>query len=217
MPKQSGCRAPRRFPVTALGVVAAMLAASPALPAQTRSYRIAPAPDSRFELQVFKTGLMSGKKHLLVFERYAGLLDYDAANPAQSRMEWTVEAGSLVVKDDWVSEKDRAKIADEALNNKLAVKQYPQMRFRSGSIRAAGGEGRYQVQGELTIRDTTRPVEVAVRLREGPGGSLLFEGEATVSMKDYGMKPPSAALGLIGTKDEMTVSFQLRAVPASAQ
>jgi polyisoprenoid-binding protein YceI len=225
---QFGCRAPRRSPPAALRIVEALrvvvklrvavglLFAAAALPGQVRSYRIEPAPDSRFALEVFKTGLMSGKKHLLVFERYAGRLEYDAAHPEQSHIEWTVEAGSLVVQDDWVSEKDRAKIADEALNNELAVKQYPEIRFRSSSIRAADAAGRYPVQGDLTIRDKTRPVEVGVRLRKGPGGSLLFEGEATVSMKDYGMKPPSAALGLIGTKDAMTVSFQLRAEPQGA-
>ncbi len=204
-------RTQRRLPAPVRWCLFVLLAAA-ALPGQTRAYRIEPTSDSRFALEVFKTGLMSGKKHLLVFERYAGRLDYDAAHPEQSRIAWTVEAGSLVVKDDWVSEKDRAKIADEALNNKLQAKQYPEMRFRSGSMRALG-EGRYAVQGNLTIRDRAQPVEVSVHLSEGPGGMLLFDGEATVSMKAYGMKPPTAALGLIGTKDEMTVQFQLHAAP----
>jgi len=196
-------------------VLALLLLVSAVLPAEARLYRIAPNPDSRFALQVYKTGLMSGKKHLLVFERYEGRLEYDPRNPGQSRVELTIESGSLIVTDDWVNEKDRGKIADEALNNKLAAKRYPEIRFHSGSIRAAGGQGRYEVQGDLTIREIARPVLVMVSLREGPGGSLLFDGEATVSMKDYGMKPPSAALGLIGTRNEMTVSFRLRAVPAA--
>jgi hypothetical protein len=29
-------------------------------------------------------------------------------------------------------------------------------------------------------------------------------------LKDYGLKPPSAALGLIGTADEMHLEFALR-------
>jgi polyisoprenoid-binding protein YceI len=194
----------------ALRVFAFLLLASAALPGEARRYRIDPDPDSRFALEVEKTGLMSGKKHLLVFERYSGQLQYDSVNPEQSRVELTIEAGSLVVKDDWVTEKERAKIADEALNKQLAAKQHPEMKFRSGSIRAAGGDGRYEVQGELTIREMARPVVVHVSLREGPGGSLLFDGEATVKMKDYGLKPPSAALGLIGTRNEMTVRFELR-------
>jgi hypothetical protein len=38
-----------------------------------------------------------------------------------------------------------------------------------------------------------------------------FTGSATVRITDFGLKPPSAALGVIGTKDEMTFSFVLRA------
>lgn len=205
-------RAKRSFPLPAPRVFALLLLASAVALGETRPYRIEPDLDSRFALEVYKTGLMSGKKHLLIFERYRGRLEYDPENPEQSRVELTIESASLAVKDDWVNEKERKKIADEALNNMLAVKQHPEMKFRSGSIRAAGA-GRYEVQGELTIRQMARPVLVKVSLREGPGGSLLFEGEATVKMKDYGMKPPSAALGLIGTKDEMTVSFRLRAAP----
>ena len=47
------------------------------------------------------------------------------------------------------------------------------------------------------------------------GGDLLLDGRSTVKMKDYGLKPPSAALGMVGTKDEMEVSFVLRARPES--
>jgi len=208
--RDDGCSArPAARSLALLLLAAAVLAAEP------RHYRIEPHPDSRFALQVDKTGLMRGKKHLFVFERYVGRLEYDPGNPAESRVELTIESGSLIVTDDWVSEKDRAKISDEALNNKLAAGKYPEMRFRSGSIRAAGGADRYEVQGELTIRDLARPVVVQVTLREEGEGILLFDGEAIVKMTDYGMKPPSAALGLIGTKDEMLLHFLLRALPAS--
>jgi polyisoprenoid-binding protein YceI len=127
----------------------------------------------------------------------------------------TIASASLVVTDGWVNEKDRAKIADEALNNMLAASKFPEMKFRSGVIRAVEGENRYEVQGDLTIRDLTRPVTVQVDLREQADGSLQFDGTAAVEMKDYGLKPPSAALGLIGTKNEMLVSFHLRALPAA--
>jgi polyisoprenoid-binding protein YceI len=184
------------------------------LSGQTRTYRVEPSADSRFALEVFKTGLMSGKKHVFVFERYQGRLDYDAANPGQSSVELLVESASLVVKDDWVNENERKKIADEALNKKLMVGQYPEIRFRSAAIRPSDTPHRYEVQGELTIRGITKPVVVPVTLSQ-KGEHLVFEGEAVVKIKDYNMKPPSAALGLIGTKNEMTVSFQLEAKPAN--
>jgi polyisoprenoid-binding protein YceI len=189
-----------------------LLLVAHALPAQTRTYRIEPSANSRFSLEVFKTGLMSGKKHLLVFERFQGRLDYDGAEPEKSSIVLTVEPASLVVQDDWVNENERKKIAAEALNKQLDVAHYPEIRFRSASIRAVEGSRRYEVQGELTIRGVARPAAVQVTLRE-QGGNLVFEGEAEVKMKEYGMKPPSAALGLIGTKNEMTVRFLLQAAP----
>jgi polyisoprenoid-binding protein YceI len=205
----------RGFARLGLRLLAVLVLSSAALLAESRAYHIEPSPDSQFALEVYKTGLMSGKKHLLVFEQYEGRLEFDRENPEQARVELTIESGSLAVKDDWVNDKDRRKIADEALNNKLQATQHPEMRFRSDAIRAQGGEGRYEVQGELTIRKIARPVVVQVSLREGPGDTLLFDGEAVVRMKDYGMKPPSAALGLIGTRNEMAVSFRLQAVPAA--
>jgi polyisoprenoid-binding protein YceI len=189
-----------------------LLLAANSLFGQVRIYRIGPAAGSRFVLEVFKTGLMSGKKHLLVFERYQGRLEYDATNPERSRVELTIESASLVVQDDWVNENERKKIADEALNKQLRAGQYPEIHFSSASIRGREGPGRYEVQGDLMIRDVTKPVAVQVTLRE-QGENLIFEGEAVVKMKDYGMKPPSAVLGLIGTKNEMTVRFQLEATP----
>jgi hypothetical protein len=37
-----------------------------------------------------------------------------------------------------------------------------------------------------------------------------LEGGATIKMTDYGLKPPAAALGTIGTKDEMRIEFRIR-------
>ena len=40
--------------------------------------------------------------------------------------------------------------------------------------------------------------------------SGVCEGKATVKLSDYKLKPVSALLGAIGTRNEMTVSFVLR-------
>ena len=36
------------------------------------TYRIEPTPESSFTLEVYKTGLWSGRKHVFRFERYRG-------------------------------------------------------------------------------------------------------------------------------------------------
>jgi polyisoprenoid-binding protein YceI len=75
------------------------------------------------------------------------------------------------------------------------------------------GPDQYAVSGALTIRGITRPVVVDVKMRKA--GDLRFDGRAVVKLSDYGLKPPTAVLGTIGTKDEMTLVFALSAKPAS--
>lgn len=183
------------------------------LSAQTALYEIKPGPDSRFALEIYKTGFMSGKKHLLLFERFAGALNYNAAAPEVSRLDLNVESASFTVKDDWVSASQAKSIREEAAGkNGLEVTKYPQIRFVASSI-AKSGDG-FTVQGTLTIRGVDKPVTVAVSMKPEPaGGALRFEGKAEVKLKDYGIKPPTAALGAVGTKNEMAVSFSLIATP----
>lgn len=176
------------------------------LAGQTRALRVAPAPGAKFQLEVEKTGLLRGKKHVFVFERYTGKLTMDPQLPERSKMELEIEARSAVLKDDWVSDKDAKKIMETAQIDLLDAAKYPTLRFVSRSITAAPN-GHYTVEGDLTIRNITNPVTVAVIAKPGD----RFEGNARLKLTDYKLKPPSAALGAIGTKDEMLVSFILKA------
>ena len=181
--------------------------------AQTSLYEIKPGPDSRFALEIYKTGLMSGKKHLLLFERFAGALNYNTAAPEASKLDLNVESASFAVKDDWVSANQAKSIREEAAGkNGLDVIKYPQIRFVASSIAKSGDA--FTVQGTLTIRGIDKPVTVNVSMKPEPAsGELRFDGKAEVKLKDYGIKPPSAALGAVGTKNEMAVSFLLIAAP----
>ena len=183
------------------------------LSAQSSSlYEIKSGADSRFALEIYKTGFMSGKKHLFLFERYAGVLNYNAAAPESSKIELNVEAASFVVKDDWVSASQAKSIREEAEGkNGLEVAKHATIRFVSSSMTRAG-EG-FVVQGLLSIRGIEKPAAINVTMKPGEAGALRFEGKAEVKLKDYGIKPPSAALGTIGTRNEMALSFTLIAKP----
>lgn len=177
-----------------------------ALMAQPRNLRVAPAPGSRFALEVEKTGLLKGKKHLFLFERYSGVLAMDVQYPERSKIELDIESRSAVLKDDWVSDKDVKKILDVTQMDMLDSAKYPKLHFVSTAV-AAAANGHFTVTGNLTIRNITNPVTVAVVSK----GGEVFEGTAKVKLTDFKLKPPSAAFGTIGTKDEMTVMFTLKA------
>lgn len=175
-------------------------------------YTILPAAGSRLALVVEKTGLMSGRQHLFLFERYRGTLDYDPEAPERSRVDLVIEASSAVCKDTWVSAKDLQKIQKYALADMLDASQHPELHFASTAITRRGA-ATYLVEGMLTIRGIARPVVVNVTV--DPDVSAV-DGSAVVKMRDYGLKPPTAALGAIGTRNEMKVDFRLLPVPTAS-
>ena len=175
------------------------------------SYQVAPEAGTQFALTVEKTGLYRGKKHLFVFEKYSGKLVFDAQKPEQSSIQLTIDSKSAVCKDDWVSAKDIKSIMEEMFGNMLAVKDYPTMTFSSTSIKPLGGN-QFEAQGMLTIRNKPKPVMVSVQLDAADPQKLRLRGSAKINLKDYGLKPPSALLGVIGTKEEMPFAFDIVAV-----
>jgi polyisoprenoid-binding protein YceI len=173
-----------------------------ALAGGTMEYDLGPLEGNHFSLTVEKTGLLRGKKHLFEFERYHGRLVYDPQAPERSAVQFVVEGRSAVLKDDWVSDKDRKKILRVAFEEMMEVDKHPELRFSSTRILRNGSA--FDVEGMLEIRGVARPVTVGAKLEEG-----VLTGRAAVRMKEYGLKPPTALLGTIGTKDEMTVEFRL--------
>ncbi len=188
------------------------LAAPLCLVAGMHVYRVEPGPGDHFALEVEKTGLMSGKKHRFLFGRYRGRLSFDAESPERSSVELIVEAPSITCKDTWVKPEDIVKIEKAAREDMLAAKRYPQIVFRSEAV-IRKSEDEFEVRGGLTIRDRTAPVTVLARRLPPQGTRLRFQGSATVRLRDYGLKPPSALLGAIGTKNEMRVEFVVSAEP----
>lgn len=169
-----------------------------------------PVPGSKMTLEVYKTGLMSGKKHVFEFTRFQGTLAYDASKPEGSRVELAINAASIECRDTWLSESDRKKVMDLTLGEEmLDVRRHPTIRFSSTTITSLGGN-RYQAAGLLTIRGVTKPASIDLTATE-TAGNLRLSGKATVRLKDYNLKPPSALLGAIGTRNDMQFEFILLA------
>jgi polyisoprenoid-binding protein YceI len=109
-------------------------------------------------------------------------------------------------------------VQEFARKDMLNAERYPSMTFDSSSIsehlRVDGPAGEFEVKGTLTIRNVGKPVMIRVRIEPRPDGTLRFTGESKIKLTDYGLKPPSAALGTVGTKDEMDVKFILIALPS---
>ena len=72
------------------------------------------------------------------------------------------------------------------------VEKFPEASFKSKSIQKTG-ESTYQVQGDLTIRDVTKPVQLDVTLKgkaKSPWGQtvIAFQAFTTINRTDWGLK-----------------------------
>ena len=184
-----------------------LLLAASSLLAQPVEYKIESGGENKLSLEVEKTGFMKGKRHVFTFPRFQGKLSYDAQSPANSKVELKIETASLTCQDAWVSPKDLSRILQEAQTTMLMSKQYPEMRFVSTKVTSKGGN-RFQVEGALTIRGVGKPITIDAVFDPD---KKVIDGTSLFRMTSYGMKPPTAALGAIGTKDEMTASFHVAA------
>ena len=171
-------------------------------------YTIAPSLDSTLALEVFKTGLMRGKKHFLFFENFQGELSYVRECPESSRLDIMIDAASVVCRDHWLRPKQQQMVTSFARNQALAVDRHPEIRFASTRISAKPLRG-YVIEGVLSLRGTTRNVRVNVVLTAMNRGRFQIDGDATFRLSDFGITPPSLLFGLAGTKDEALLRLLL--------
>jgi len=176
------------------------------------AYEILPVERGLLELTVEKTGLLSGKEHLFTCARYQGTLLIDRDALESSAITMTIDSRSISCHDAWLSPKDLHKVQDYALKDMLAADLYPRITFQSNAIKKIA-TAQYEVRGMLIIRGISRPSIVIVSLRSKSGEPLSIEGTSRVRLTDFDLKPPTAALGTIGTKNEMSFRFFLTATP----
>jgi hypothetical protein len=63
--------------------------------------------------------------------------------------------------------------------------------------------------GKLTIAGSEKTVTMDVLAERLPSGALRATGTVPLLMTDFGIKPPTALLGTLRTKNEITVKFEL--------
>lgn len=137
----------------------------------------------------------------------AGELTACLARPTEGcRGEIRVQAAALAT-----GEAER----DAEMRKSLDVAAAPSLRFvweaftlealDAGAQRLTG-----TARGQLTIRGTTRPFALPVRVSVDTSSRVVVEGEGPLSLADFGVETPSK-LGLIKVADEVRIWIALRA------
>jgi polyisoprenoid-binding protein YceI len=142
-----------------------------------------------YDLDPAHTTLGFEARHLMVtkvrghFNKFGGELIVDEV-PERSSATIQIEAASL---DSGVPDRD----AHLKSQDFLWVEKYPRITFRSTSLNP-GPDGDWELAGELTIRDVTKPVTLKVDFGGGtndPFGKqrIFLSATAELDREDWGM------------------------------
>jgi len=146
------------------------------------------------------------------FNEFHGSGDFDADNPANSKLHLVIKATSI---DTGNADRD----AHLRGNDFFDMDNYPEITFVSTSVEQVDDE-RYNVTGDLTIKGVTRPITVAFEVSgpvQDPWGNqrIGLEGKVEVNRKDWGVNFNVAleAGGLL-VSEKVTLEFDVAAVKA---
>jgi polyisoprenoid-binding protein YceI len=128
-------------------------------------------------------------KHLMVTKVRGGFEDFEGSltvgdTPEQSSAEVVIRTASLTTGD---AKRDGHLHSPDFLD----VEKYPEMRFRSTRVEQTAGD-EFRVEGELTIKDVTRPVVLhatfeGAALDPWGGERIGLSGVAEIDREEWGM------------------------------
>lgn len=143
------------------------------------------------------------------FEEFEGTINV-AENINESSADVTIKAASISTGNE---DRDGHVKGDDF----FAVEQYPELTFKATTFNVdESGEG--TVEGELTIKGTTKPVTLKVEdagIAEDPFGNTRFGFEATTKINrlDYGIdfNAPLKTGGVL-VSEEITIVLEVSAI-----
>jgi polyisoprenoid-binding protein YceI len=144
------------------------------------------------------------------FEKFAGMVEFDEANPAASSVDVQIEAASINTKD---AQRDGYLRSADFLN----VDQYPLLTFKSKRVEVLHRDhGR--IIGDLTIRDKTHEVTLMTGyagMAKSPWGttSAGFSASTSINRKDWDLVWNVALeTGGVLVGDEIKINIEIEVV-----
>lgn len=145
------------------------------------------------------------------FKNFEGTLEHTKADYSDAKINFTVDVNS--VDTDNENRDKHLKSADF-----FDAEKYPQMKFVSTAFKPLGNN-KYTLEGNLTIKDVTKPVSFDVTyggtINTQRGAKAGFKAKATINRFDYNLKWDRAteAGGLVVSKEvHITINAELNEV-----
>ncbi len=100
---------------------------------------------------------------------------------------------------------------DKNMHKALRVQEFPDITFRllrfEPAAATAGAASALNAIGVLKIAGVEREVTLALKTARTDAG-LAVTGEIALLMTDFGIKPPTAMLGMLKTDPKVTITFE---------
>ena len=144
------------------------------------------------------------------FNEFEGEIHVDGANPANSSATASVKVASVDTRNE---QRNGHLLSGDFFEQD----KFPDMTFTSTGV-TAKGEDQFVLQGDLTVKDVTKPVEFDVEFlgtTVDPYGNtrIGFEAKTTVSRKDFGMTWNAALeTGGVLVSDKIQLELEISAI-----
>ena len=143
------------------------------------------------------------------FDDFSGSINIDRENPAVSSVEFNIKTASI---NTGVTNRDN----DLRSANFFEVDKYPEITFKSSSVKPSGRKDVYDVTGTFTMHGVTKtitlPVEFLGFIKDPRGNEHAgFSAHTTLNRKDYGIiwnRALDAGGTLLGDDVDITVNIE---------
>jgi len=180
-----------------------------------------PALTGKYSLDTTHTRMGFVARHAMVtkvrghFAEFEGSGHLDFDDPTKS-------TGKVTIKVESVETGNEQRDGHLRTNDFFDAPKYPEITFVSTDIKKVDDEN-YQLTGDLTIKDVTKPVTVDMEYTGAavdPYGNqrVGFEGKTVVNRRDYNVNFNAAleAGGML-VSDKVTLEFDISAVKAGEE
>jgi polyisoprenoid-binding protein YceI len=175
-----------------------------------------------YTLDVSHTRLGFSARHAMVttvrgqFQDYTGHAHIDTANPAASKVEVTIQAGSI---DTGNADRNGHLVSPDFFD----VANNPELTFVSTEVErhSDSGETTWVITGDLTIKGVTKPVTIEFEQTgsaRDPFGNLRvgFEGSTAINRKDWGLTWNAALeTGGVLVSERVKLDFDISAIQSA--
>ena len=164
---------------------------------------------SKLLVHVSKSGVFSGfaDNHEVEAPISEGTVDERGR-----RVKFSVDSRRMKVLDPQLSPDKRQQVQERMLGPEvLNSLRFPEITFESSHVEQEG-EGKFRVDGQLSLHGVTKPVSILAQAENG-----RYTGRFALKQRDFGITPVSIAGGTVKVKDELTIEFDVRIASSTTE